>query len=82
MSAEKQLPEVLPSRPGTVRVQKTIHFQFAPRSLAGRIFAVALVVMIVILGFFFLATAIALAGILVAIGIGKVLWSARQRDPR
>ena len=82
MSVEKQVPEVLPSRPGAVRVQKTIHLQFAPQSLAGRIFAVALAVFIVILGFFFLATAIALAGILVAIGIGKVLWSARHRDPR
>jgi hypothetical protein len=82
MSGEKPLPEVLPARPGGVRVEKTIHLQFAPRSLAGRVFAVALAVFIVILGFFFLAAAIALAGILVAIGIGKALWSARRQDPR
>jgi hypothetical protein len=82
MSGEKQLPEVVPARPGVIRVEKTIHLQFAPRSLTGRVFAVALAVFIVILGFFFLATAIALAGILVAIGIGRVLWSARHRDPR
>ena len=82
MSAEKQLPDVATGQPSVVRVQKSFTIQFAPRSLAGRILAVAVAVLIVILGFFFLATAIALAGILVAIGIGRVLWSARNRDPR
>lgn len=79
---EKQLPQVPTRDPGVVQVQKTVVIQFAPRSLAGRIVAVALAIFIVILGFFFLATAIALAGILVAIGIGRLLWISRRHDPR
>ena len=82
MSVEKKLPEVTPAEPQVVRVHRTIHLQFAPRTLAGRIVAVALAVFIVVLAFFFLATAIVLAGILVAIGIGRVLWTSRSRDPR
>lgn len=82
MSEKKDLQVVGSPAPGVVHVQKTIHIQFAPRSLAGRIVAVALAIAIVVLGFFFLATAIALAGILVAIGIGKLLWSSRKGDTR
>jgi len=79
MPTEKQLPEVRMASPETIRVHKSIHIQFAPRSVAGRILAVALAVLIVVLGFFFLATAIALAGILVAIGVGRLLWASRDR---
>ena len=82
MSDEKQLPVMNAAKPGAIHVQKTVHIQFAPRSLAGRIVAVALAVAIVVLAFFFLATAIALAGILVAIGIGKLLWSSRKGEGR
>jgi uncharacterized membrane protein len=82
MAEEKELPQVNAPQPGVVHYQKTVHIQFAPRSLAGRIVAVALAVAIVVLAFFFLATAIALAGILVAIGIGKLLWSSRKGESR
>ena len=82
MSEEKQLPAMNVPEPGVVHVQKTIHIQFAPRTLAGRIVAVALAVSIVVLAFFFLATAIVLAGILVAIGIGKLLWSSKKGENR
>jgi uncharacterized membrane protein len=82
MSEEKQLQVVNVSKPGVVHVQKTIHIQFAPRTLAGRIVAVAIAVAIVVLAFFFLATAIALAGILLAIGIGKLLWSSKKGENR
>lgn len=78
MSEEKQLQVVNDPEREVVHYQKTVHIQFAPRSLAGRIVAVALAVAIVVLAFFFLATAIVLAGILVAIGIGKLLWSSRK----
>jgi uncharacterized membrane protein len=80
MSDEKQLPALNVTKPGVVHIQKTIHIQFAPRSLAGRIVAVAVAVLIVVLAFFFLATAIVLAGILVAIGIGKLLWSSKKGE--
>jgi uncharacterized membrane protein len=82
MSEEKQLQVVNVARPEVVHVQKTIHIQFAPRTLAGRIVAVAVAVAIVALAFFFLATAIALVGILVAIGIGKLLWSSKRGETR
>lgn len=82
MSEEKQLQVVNVAKPGVVHVQKTIHIQFAPRTLAGRIVAVVIAVAIVVLAFFFLATAIVLAGILVAIGVGKLLWSSRKGEGR
>lgn len=82
MSEEKQLQVVNAPKPEVVRYQKTVHIQFAPRSLAGRIVAVALAVAILVLAFFFLATAIALAGIFVAIGIGKLLWSSKKGENR
>lgn len=82
MSEEKQLQVVNVAKPGVVHVQKTIHIQFAPRTLAGRIVAVAIAVSIVMLAFFFLATAIVLAGILMAIGIGKLLWSSKKGEDR
>jgi hypothetical protein len=82
MSEEKKLQEVIVAQPEVVRYQKTVHIQFAPRSLAGRIVAVVIAVAIVVLAFFFLATAIVLLGILVAIGIGKLLWSSRKGESR
>ena len=82
MSEEKKLQEVIVAQPEAVHYQKTVHIQFAPRSLAGRIVAVLIAVAIVVLAFFFLATAIVLAGILVAIGVGKLLWSSRKGEVR
>ena len=82
MSEEKQLEVINAPKPEVVHYQKTVHIQFAPRSLAGRIVAVAIPVAIVVLAFFFVATAIVLAGILVAIGIGKLLWSSRNGERR
>lgn len=82
MSEEKPLVVIDAPKPEVVRYQKSVHIQFAPRSLAGRILAVAFAIAIVVLAFFFLATAIALAGILVAIGIGKLLWSSRKGESR
>jgi hypothetical protein len=82
MSEEKQFQVVNAPKPEAVHYQKTVHIQFAPRSLAGRFVAVAVAVAIVVLAFFFLAAAIALAGILVAIGIGKLLWSSRKGESR
>ena len=82
MAEEKQLEVINASKPEIVHYQKTVHIQFAPRSLAGRILAVVIAVAIVVLAFFFLATAIALAGILVAIGIGKLLWTSRKGENR
>lgn len=82
MEARKQTPDVVVGSPGVIRVHRSYQLQFTPRSLAGRIFAVALAICIVILGFFFLAIAIALAGILIAIGIGRLLWASSRRDPR
>ena len=82
MSEEKKLQVMNAPKPEVVHYQRTVHIQFAPRSLAGRIVAVVLAVAIVVLAFFFLATAIALAGILVAIGVGKLLWSSRKGESR
>ena len=65
-----------------VQVQKEIHIQIVPRSLAGRIFTVALAVAIVVLTFFFFAVGIALVGLLVAIAIGRVLWLSMKRQSR
>ena len=63
-----------------VQVQKEIHIQLVPRSLAARIFTVALAVAIVILTFFFFAVGIALIGLLVAVGIGRLLWLSMKRQ--
>ena len=82
MSEEKQLEVTNAPKPEAVHYQKTVHIRFAPRSLAGRIVAVVIAVAIVVLAFFFLATAIVLAGILVAIGVGKLLWSSRKGESR
>ena len=82
MSEEKQLVVIDAPKPEAIHYQKTVHIQFAPRSLAGRIVAVLIAVAIVVLAFFFLATAIVLAGILVAIGVGKLLWSSRKGESR
>jgi uncharacterized membrane protein len=82
MSEEKQLVVIDAPKPESVHYQKTVHIQFAPRSLASRIVAVLIAVAIVVLAFFFLATAIVLAGILVAIGVGKLLWSSRKGESR
>jgi uncharacterized membrane protein len=82
MSEEKQLEVIHAPKPRVVNYQKTVHIQFAPSSLAGRIVAVVIAVAIVVLAFFFLATAIVLAGILVAIGVGKLLWSSRKGESR
>ena len=82
MSEEKQLEVINAPKPEVVHYQKTVHIQFAPRSLAGRIVAVVIAVAIVVLAFFFLATAIVLAGMLVAIGVGKLLWSSKKGESR
>lgn len=65
-----------------VQVQKEIHIQVVPRSLAGRIFVVAVAVAIVVLTFFFFAVGIALVGLLAAIGVGRLLWLALKRQSR
>ena len=65
-----------------VQVQKEIHIQVVPRSLAGRVFTVAVVVAIVVLIFTFFAVGIALIGILLAIAIGRVLWLSMKRQNR
>ena len=65
-----------------VQVQKEIHIQVIPRSLVGRIFAVAVAVAVVVVTFFFFAVGIALVGLLVAIGVGRLLWLAMKRQNR
>ena len=64
------------------QVQKEIHIQVIPRSLAGRIFAVAVAVAVVVLTFFFFAVGIALVGLLVAIGVGRLLWLSMKPKSR
>ena len=65
-----------------VHVQKIVQIQLVPRSLAGRIFAVALAVLGIALTFFFFAMGIALIGLLVALAIGRVLWITMKRQGR
>jgi hypothetical protein len=65
-----------------VRVQKIVQIQLVPRSLAGRIFAVALAVLGIALTFFFFAIGIALIGVLIAVAIGRVLWISMKRQNR
>jgi hypothetical protein len=65
-----------------VQVQKEIQIQLVPHSLAGRVFTVALAVLSVVLVFFFFAAGIALIGLLVAIGVGRLLWLSMKRQSR
>lgn len=65
-----------------VRVEKIVQIQVIPRSLAGRIFAVALAVVGIALTFFFFAIGIALIGLLVALAIGRLLWITMKRQGR
>ncbi len=65
-----------------VHVQKIVQIQVIPRSLAARIFTVALAVLAIALTFFFFAVGIALIGVLVAIGIGRLLWLSMKRQSR
>lgn len=63
-------------------VEKIVQIQLVPRSLAGRLFAVALAVMGIALTFFFFAVGIALIGLLVALAIGRLLWISMKRQSR
>jgi hypothetical protein len=65
-----------------VRVEKIVQIQVIPRSLTGRIFAVAVAVLGIALTFFFFAIGIALIGLLIAVAIGRVLWIAMKRQGR
>ena len=65
-----------------VHVEKIVQIQLVPRSLAGRIFAVALAVLGIALTFFFFAMGIALIGLLVALAIGRLLWITMKRQGR
>jgi hypothetical protein len=65
-----------------VHVEKIVQIQLVPRSLAGRLFAVALAVMGIALTFFFFAVGIALIGLLVALAIGRLLWISMKRQSR
>ena len=82
MFMEKSVPEVEEPGRKLVHVQKVIRFQVVPRSLAGRISTVALAVVVVVLTFFFFAAGIALLGLLVAIGVGRLLWLSMKRQNR
>ena len=65
-----------------VHIEKIVQIQLVPRSLAGRIFAVALAVLGIALTFFFFAMGIALIGLLVALAIGRLLWITMKRQGR